>query len=277
MTPAPLLSVSALSAGWTRPVCQPISFTLAAGVPVEARPVSEADALASEAADAPAVNTPGWRGEIVGIGGPNGAGKSTLLAAIAGSAHVFAGGVERRPGLRLAHQTQMSPAFAGVPFSGADLLALTGASADGLPPWLAPLLRKRLDQLSGGQRQFLHLWACLHAPADLVMLDEPTNNLDPAGVAALELALHRRAAEGVGLLVVSHDARFIAAVCDRVLTLEPLPEGATEEAGAMQAQREAMAPKTPSPVSDDALARTARPPAVVRSEPPARGTAGDAS
>nr|WP_242463332.1 ABC transporter ATP-binding protein [Rhodocyclus tenuis] len=163
-------------------------------------------------------------GEILGIGGANGAGKSTLLAAIAGSARIFAGSVERRPGLRLAHQRQLPPAFAGVPFNGHDLLALTGASSAGLPPWLASRLALRLDTLSGGQRQFLHLWASLQAPADLVMLDEPTNNLDPAGVAALEVALRRRAADGVGLLLVSHDARFIAAVCGRVLQLDAPPD-----------------------------------------------------
>lgn len=197
-SPAPLIAVRALAAGWTRPVFAPVSFALAAG-------------------------------EIVGIGGPNGAGKSTLLAALAGGARVFAGAIERRPGLRLVQQTQLPPAFAGIPFCGADLLALTGASGDGLPPWLAPQLVRRLDQISGGQRQFLQLWACLMAPADLVLLDEPTNNLDPAGVAALEAALRARAAAGVGILLVSHDERFIGAVCDRVLHLQagsPAEEGA---------------------------------------------------
>ena len=198
--PPSLLRVTALTAGWPgahRPVCGPLSFALAPG-------------------------------EILGIGGANGAGKSTLLAAIAGSARLFAGSVERRPGLRLAHQRQLPPAFAGVPFNGHDLLALTGASSAGLPPWLASRLALRLDTLSGGQRQFLHLWASLQAPADLVMLDEPTNNLDPAGVAALEVALRRRAADGVGLLLVSHDAAFIAAVCDRVLRLDA-PAGAGDD------------------------------------------------
>ena len=200
---APLLKVEALAAGWPgtqRSVCGPLSFALAAG-------------------------------EIVGIAGANGAGKSTLLAAIAGVARVFSGTIEKRAGLRLAHQRQLPPGFAGVPFSGTDLLALTGASPEGLPAWLAPLLDRRIDRLSGGQRQFLHLWAALQAPADLVLLDEPTNNLDPDGVAALEVALRCRAAAGVGVLVVSHDARFVAAVCDRVVPLAaPGEDPSAEEA-----------------------------------------------
>jgi ATPase subunit of ABC transporter with duplicated ATPase domains len=52
-----------------------------------------------------------------------------------------------------------------------------------------------------------------------MLLDEPTNNLDVAGVAHLTEHLRDRAAAGAGLLVVSHDTAFVEAVCDRVITL----------------------------------------------------------
>lgn len=185
---APLLELDALRAGYVRPVVGPLSLRLAGG-------------------------------EVVGIVGPNGVGKSTLLAALTGSARLFSGRIDKRPGLRLSLQQQQPPAIDGVPFNGQELLALTGATAEGLPPWLAPRLTQRLDRLSGGQLQFLYLWACLQAPADVVLLDEPTNNLDPEGVAFLEGALRRRAGQGAALLVVSHDARFIDAVCDRTVKL----------------------------------------------------------
>ncbi|MFZ2855601.1 MAG: ATP-binding cassette domain-containing protein [Rhodocyclaceae bacterium] len=183
-----LFEVSALTAGYARPVVGPLSLQLDAG-------------------------------EILGIVGPNGVGKSTLLAALAGSARIFAGRIDKRPALRLSLQQQQPPAIDGVPLNGGELLALTGATADGLPPWLAPRLGERLDRLSGGQLQFLYLWACLQAPADAVLLDEPTNNLDPDGVAFLEGALRLRAREGAGVLLVSHDARFIDAVCNRTVAL----------------------------------------------------------
>lgn len=185
---AALFEIVALTAGYVRPVVGPLSMRLDGG-------------------------------EILGIAGPNGCGKSTLLAALTGATRIFSGTINKRPGLRLSLQQQQPPLIDGVPFNGIELLALTGASAAGLPPWLAPRLGERLDRLSGGQLQFLYLWACLQAPADAVLLDEPTNNLDPEGVAFLEGALRQRAREGAGLLLVSHDARFVGAVCDRTVVL----------------------------------------------------------
>ncbi len=188
MNQIPLLEIEALAAGYAQPVVGPLSMRLGAG-------------------------------EILGVAGPNGCGKSTLLAALTGSARVFSGRIGKRAGLRLSLQQQKPPEIGGIPFNAGELIALTGAGADGLPPWLASRLGERLDRLSGGQLQFLYLWACLQAPADVVLLDEPTNNLDPDGVAFLEGALRRRAAEGAGLLVVSHDARFVGAVCSRTVKL----------------------------------------------------------
>jgi ATPase subunit of ABC transporter with duplicated ATPase domains len=183
-----LLQAQGLVAGWQQPATQPLDFAIAAG-------------------------------EVVGLTGPNGVGKSTVLAAIAGRANIFAGRLERAPGIRLGLQTQDVPPVVGMPISGRELLALTGATASGLPPWLAERLDVRLDRLSGGQRHYLTLWAVLQAPADLLLLDEPTNNLDQAGVAHLTAHLRERAENGSGLLVVSHDAAFVAAVCDRVIEL----------------------------------------------------------
>lgn len=183
-----LLRIEQLVVGWQQPTTRPFDLSLAAG-------------------------------EIVGLTGPNGVGKSTLLAVLAGRAKVFSGRLEQQPGLRLALQTQDVPPVDGLPLSGRELLTLTGAGASGLPPWLAGRLDIRLDRLSGGQRHYLALWAILQAPADLVLLDEPTNNLDTAGVAHLTAHLRERAEAGAGIIVVSHDAAFIEAVCDRAIVL----------------------------------------------------------
>lgn len=184
-----LLRLAGVVAGWQQPATAPLDLTLMAG-------------------------------EVVGLTGPNGVGKSTMLAAITGRARIFAGHIERPPGLRLSLQTQEVPPLLGLPLSGRELLALTGAAAAGLPAWLAERLDLRLDRLSGGQRHYLALWAVLEAPADLILLDEPTNNLDAAGTRHLARHLRERAAAGSTILVVSHDAAFVEAACDRVLTLE---------------------------------------------------------
>ena len=183
-----LIRAQALVAGWERPATAPLEFALESG-------------------------------RILGLTGANGVGKTTLLSALAGRARVFSGVLEIRPALRLALQTQDVPPVEGVPLSGRELLALTGAAGDGLPPWLVGRLDDRLDRLSGGQRHYLTLWAVLQAPADLVLLDEPTNNLDAAGVAHLASALRRLAGSGTGIVVVSHDHEFVEAVCDQVIVL----------------------------------------------------------
>lgn len=187
MNPA-LICLENLVSGWQQPASGPVSLSL-------------------------------YPGEIVGLVGPNGAGKSTLLAALAGQARVFSGELAIRAGCRLNLQTQAVPPLGGLPMNGRDVLALTGASPDGLPAWLAPHLDCRLDQLSGGQRHYLALWAVLQAPGDVWLLDEPTNHLDLAGSAHLEKVLRDKAAAGAAMLLVSHDADFLAAVCDRIVKL----------------------------------------------------------
>lgn len=184
-----LLKIEQLVAGWERPANRPLDLVVMAG-------------------------------EVVGLTGANGVGKSTLLAALAGRSRIFSGTMQSRAGLRIALQTQDIPPVDGLPLSGRELLGLTGASDLGLPSWLSERIGLRLDRLSGGQRHYLALWAILHAPADLVLLDEPTNNLDTAGVEHLVAHLRERAAMGAGVLVVSHDQEFVKCVCDRTLIME---------------------------------------------------------
>jgi len=183
----PLVRVDQLHAGYDRPVVGPLSFEVA-------------------------------QGDVVGVRGPNGVGKSTLLRAIVGAARIFAGQVVLQPGVRIAYQQQSTLPLNHVPLSGRELLALTGADPNGLPPWISPLIGRRLDRLSGGQLQFLQIWACLKAPVSLILLDEPTNNVDPPGVRFLEEEIARLRADHA-LMVVSHDNAFLDAICTRSLQL----------------------------------------------------------
>ncbi|PZP60965.1 MAG: ABC transporter [Azospira oryzae] len=182
-----LLELAGVRAGYGAPVVGPISFSVA------------------------------W-GEVVGLWGRNGSGKTTLLNAIAGAARVFDGRIVKPESARLAYQRQNAPPVAGLPVCAQDLIDLTGAHAERLPAFLKPMLRARLDTLSGGQRQFFQVWACLAAPADLVLLDEPTNHLDPWAETALAEAL-RSLGPDRAVLLVSHERDFLDRVCHRIVEI----------------------------------------------------------
>lgn len=184
---APLLRVEGLTAGWREPVVGPLSFTIDSG-------------------------------EVVGLWGPNGCGKSTLLHALADGARVFAGSVTRAPGLTLGYAEQRPQRLAQVPMTGRELLIFTGARRPP-PERLAAWLDRRVDRLSGGQFQLLAVWAVLGGEADLVLLDEPTNNLDPAGEAILADLLAGQQGRR-GALVVSHERGFLRRACSRVIELD---------------------------------------------------------
>lgn len=159
-----------------------------------------------------------YAGEVVGLWGPNGCGKSTLLKAIANAARIIAGRLDKKPGLRLGWQLQQPVRLDEMPFSGWEYLGYAQAEHERPPALLTPWLDRRVDVLSGGQFQLLAVWAVLGSGAELVLLDEPTNNLDPSGesmlVDLLKAMQGRRA-----VLLVSHERSFLECACDRVVEI----------------------------------------------------------
>jgi len=183
---APVLEIDALVAGYREPVVGPVSFSVAPG-------------------------------EIVGLAGPNGSGKSTLLGAIIGSTRIFSGSVRRRESLRVAMQAQVPSRLDEMPITSIEMLRITGADRHAVPAPVKPLLDMRLDRLSGGQYQLLNVWACLGCGADLVLLDEPTNNMDLRVEASLADLLIVSREEGRAILLVSHEHDFLEKVSTRLV------------------------------------------------------------
>ncbi|HET8731923.1 MAG TPA: ATP-binding cassette domain-containing protein [Moraxellaceae bacterium] len=177
-----LLTVSDLVVGYSTPVLGPLSFSLPPG-------------------------------RALGIVGANGCGKSTLLKSFYGQARIFSGEIVRDTGVTFACQQQHPVRLDQVPLSVRDYLRLLDAEDEPLPTRLSALVDRRIDTLSGGQYQLLAVWACLASPAQVALLDEPTNNLDPDGVTLLTGWLRKRR-PGHSLLLISHDAEFMEAVCD---------------------------------------------------------------
>lgn len=180
-----LLAVEKLVVGYGSPVVGPLSFEL-------------------------------HPGETVGVWGPNGSGKSTLLRAVVDAVRIFNGRIDRRPGLRLAYLQQQPVRLPEMPIRGEEFLQFMHAQHAEPPPRLADWLPQRIDRLSGGQFQLLCIWACLASDTDLVLLDEPTNNLDPESTSTLAHILRDQAGIRT-VLVVSHDREFMTEVCTRVV------------------------------------------------------------
>ncbi|MEP1330644.1 amidase [Pseudophaeobacter sp.] len=211
--PQTLLTVNALSGGYGRvPILHDISFDLD-------------------------------EGEVVGVLGHNGMGKTTLLKTLMGflpastgqiryhQTEITAMSVFDRAGLGLGYVPQgrgIFPQlsvrdnlrFAWQPYSG-------GTEAEVMEAVLAdfsrlkPLLGREGGALSGGEQQLLSLARCLMGDPDLLLLDEPTEGIQPSIIEEMSETLNAlRASRGLSILLVEQNFDFIADLSDRVLVLE---------------------------------------------------------
>jgi ATP-binding cassette subfamily F protein uup len=168
------------------------------------------------------------RGDRIGIVGPNGCGKSTLLHLMLGELEPSAGRITRGTQLRIAYfdqkRAQLDPALTVREnvSPGSDHVTIgerrrhvIGYLGDFLFP--AERVNSPVSSLSGGERNRLLLAKLFTQPANLLVLDEPTNDLDAETLDLLEDLL----AEYAGtLLLVSHDRAFIDNVVTSVLANE---------------------------------------------------------
>lgn len=147
-------------------------------------------------------------GEVYGLLGPNGAGKSTTLKMICGMLRptvgeiLFAGHAWRREDLRV------RTTLLGLPESRVDEVL---AAVD-----LADTGKKRAGRFSMGMRQRLGLALALIARPRLLVLDEPTNGLDPIGIEELRDQIRGFAAAGTTVIVSSHILSEVQQMADTI-------------------------------------------------------------
>ncbi|WP_284176765.1 ATP-binding cassette domain-containing protein [Rhabdaerophilum sp. SD176] len=170
------------------------------------------------------------KGDRIGLVGPNGAGKTTLLSLMTGTLEPDSGLIRLGAGLAIASleqrrdsldpETSLADALTG---GGTDTLVINGQPKNVIgymkdflfPPEKA---RTPLKVLSGGERARLMLARALARPSNLLVLDEPTNDLDLETLDVLQELLDSYAGT---VLLISHDRDFLDRIVERVI----VPEG----------------------------------------------------
>ena len=167
-------------------------------------------------------------GAIVGIIGPNGAGKSTLFRMLTGQEKPDSGEVDIGETVKLAYVDQSRDCLDGSKTvfdeisGGADILTVgkyeTPARAYiGRFNFKGGDQQKFVGQLSGGERGRLHMAKTLISGGNVLLLDEPSNDLDVETLRALEDALLEFAGS---VMVISHDRWFLDRICTHILACE---------------------------------------------------------
>jgi energy-dependent translational throttle protein EttA len=167
-------------------------------------------------------------GAIVGIIGPNGAGKSTLFKMILGKEKADKGKVVIGKTVKIAHADQSRDELSATKsvfedVSGGNDTIQVGKFEMPARAYLARFnfrgadQQKQVGQLSGGERGRLHLAKMLMSGANVLLLDEPSNDLDVETLRALEEALLDFAGS---VLVISHDRWFLDRIATHILAFE---------------------------------------------------------
>lgn len=167
-------------------------------------------------------------GGIVGVIGPNGAGKTTLFRLIIGAEKPDTGTLRVGDTVKIAHVDQSRESLPNEATiweaisGGEEIMKLPGREVNSRAycaqfGFTGADQQKKVGVLSGGERNRVHLARLLKSGANLILLDEPTNDLDVNSIRALEEGLENFAGCAV---VVSHDRWFLDRVATHILAFE---------------------------------------------------------
>ena len=167
-------------------------------------------------------------GGIVGVIGPNGAGKTTLFKMLMGSETPDKGALKVGESVKLAYVDQSRAALddgktVWQEISGGDDILYFGKNSFNSRAYTSffgfkgPDQQKKVGQLSGGERNRVHLAKVLKEGGNVLLLDEPTNDLDVETLRALEDALLEFAGCAV---IISHDRFFLDRIATHILAFE---------------------------------------------------------
>ncbi len=174
------------------------------------------------------------KGQIFGLVGPNGSGKTTLLGIILDVLHPSAGSFTWFDGVEGSHVRRRIGAFLETPnfypYLNADQNLSLVASFKGVskPPLdnlleLVQLKERRCSRFktySLGMKQRLALAACLVGDPEVLILDEPTNGLDPEGMVEVREIIQKIAAQGKTIIMASHILDEVERICSHVAIIK---------------------------------------------------------
>ena len=193
--------------------------------------VIEADGLSKGFGDQLLIDNLAFKmppGAIIGLIGPNGAGKTTLFHMITGAVAPDSHGLRIGDTVRLGYVDQSRDSLAAEKtvweeISGGEETIELGKRSLPSRAYVAAFnfrggdQQKKVGQLSGGERNRVHLAKVLKSGANVLLLDEPTNDLDVDTLRALEEALLDFAGSA---LVISHDRWFLDRIASHILAFE---------------------------------------------------------
>jgi ABC-type Mn2+/Zn2+ transport system ATPase subunit len=194
------------------------------------------------------------RGDNLAIVGPNGSGKTTLLKAMLGILRPLKGQVHRSPDLRFGYVPQRQFVDEAYPFTSLEIALMGRYSLMGVfarprrkdrevvyealeHVGIADLAQRSYRELSGGQKQRVLIARALAGKPEVLVLDEPTNDMDLASEhAIMELVTHLRIQNGLTVVMVSHLLNVVANYAESLVILDegkriagPLAEVLTSE------------------------------------------------
>ncbi len=168
-------------------------------------------------------------GAIVGVIGPNGAGKTTLFRMITGSENPDAGTFRVGETVKLGYAEQTRDSlpdgknvWEAISDGDDELMLAPGLKVNSRAyvsrfGFTGPDQQKMVENLSGGERNRVHLARMLKSGANVLLLDEPTNDLDVNTMRALEEAIQNF---GGSAIIISHDRWFLDRLCTHILAFE---------------------------------------------------------
>jgi zinc transport system ATP-binding protein len=166
------------------------------------------------------------KGDFITIIGPNGAGKSMLLKTIIGIESFEAGSVTKKDGLKIGYVPQRIFIDASMPITAFDFLKMVkGSTKQAIIKALndtgaGNILHKQMHEISGGEMQRVLVARAILQQPDIIILDEPAQNLDVSGQLSfyqLLKTLHKES--GIAILMVSHDLHMVMASTNKVICL----------------------------------------------------------